>query len=67
MPHMLSLAGGFVFASMFWNILWSTYQTEKATGAKYGKRRKLIVVGGTIAMFCVGFFLTGELIAALEE
>jgi hypothetical protein len=52
---------------MFWNILWSTYQTAKATGGKYGKRRKLMIVGGIIAMFCIGFFPTGELIAALEE
>ena len=67
MRYILSLAGGFVFASMFWNILWSTYQTAKATGGKYGKRRKLMIVGGIIAMFCIGFFPTGELIAALEE
>jgi len=67
MRSILSLAGGFAFASMFWKILWSTYQTAKATGGKYGKRRKLMIVGGIIAMFCIGFFPTGELIAALEE
>ena len=52
---------------MFWNILWSTYQTAKAAGGKYGKRRKLMIISRVIAMFCIGFFPTGELIAALEE
>jgi hypothetical protein len=67
MRHILSLAGGFVFASMFWNILWSTYQTAKAAGGKYGKRRKLMIISRVIAMFFVGLFLTSELTAALEE
>ena len=67
MRYVLGLSGGLVFASMFWNILWSTYQTAKATSGKYGKRRKLMIVGGTIAMFFVGYFLTGELTASLEE
>jgi hypothetical protein len=67
MRYVFSLAGGFVFASLFWNILWSAYQTAKATGGKYGKRRKLMIICGAIAMFFVGFFLTGELTASLEE
>ena len=67
MRYIFGLAGGFVFATMFWNIFWSTYQAAKATDSKYGKRRRLMIICGVIAMFFVGFFLTSELTASLEE
>ena len=66
MRYIFALAGGFVFASTFWNVLWS-YQAAKTTDGKYGKRRKLMIICRVIAMFFVGFFVTGELTASLEE
>ena len=66
MRYVLGLSGGLVFASMFWNILWSTYQTAKDSDGKYGESRRLIIICGTIAMFFAGVFLTDELTASLQ-
>jgi hypothetical protein len=47
------------------NLREAAKQTAKATGGKYGNRRKLMIICSAIAMFFVGFFPTGELTASL--